>query len=242
MTSSHLRAADRCFWSGTCLLLIKFWSWEEVRFQETIKKWAIFASTTISLVAATFGVSQWNHSINRPHPSQSAGHSGAHKPPSMPSAISIAPPNGSWFTAWGDTTLPNTIRSTVNVTTIIPYRNRFNVMLVYFVQNRSIDKENNSKIMKSSLFSVHRSEPYLTIDTPVDPQILHETFGDETGLLSSEMNVALVILPLSVNPQKISKLSDAAHLRAGVFCCDSFPFSVIARINRNGKRVILMQR
>src|ERR1700687_2302119 len=88
-----------------------------------------------------------------------------------PGTVKLVPPPAGWLPAWGQSLPHNILRSVVDVTSIIPYRTHFHLMLVYRVADDTVDEQEDTRIIKSGLFSITEN-PKLVMDTPLSQEFL----------------------------------------------------------------------
>jgi len=141
------------------------------------------------------------------------------------------PPRG-WLLEWGESIPQNTVRSVADVTTIIPYRSHFHLLLVYRLADNTVDEQDDSKIIKSGLFSV-TEDSRLVMDTQLSQAFLDNAVADKSaGVVVIPMRVILLILPTSIGPEKISKISDAARFGGAVLTTNGFGLPTEKKILR----------
>ena len=97
-------------------------------------------------------------------------------------------------------------------------------------QDNTVDERENTRIMKSSLFTVSESlTPSLVMEMPINQEIVDRALGDKVGAITVPMRVALLLLPSSVTPEQISKISDAERLGGSVMTVNGFPLPLMRK-------------
>lgn len=155
--------------------------------------------------------------------------------------VKLVPPSAGWMPEWGQQILPHGVRSIVDVSTMIQYHKPIPLMLIYRIDDKSIEEQGDTRIVKSNIFHVAQ-EPRLTVDVQLPDDFIESGIQKklrESGeflpgkyAVTVPMKVALVALPKSAKPDDISKISDAAKLGGGVLAINGFPFSVEASVTK----------
>ena len=130
--------------------------------------------------------------------------------------------------AWGETLAGNeaglTIRSVVKTETLFQMRNHIRVMLVYRLDDSTIDEMNDREIAKSALFTV-TSNDQLIIDTPIPSHVFERGTPNKEGLFSVELKVYLAALPPWIGTDKINSLSDVKVYGGDILSVNGFAVS-----------------
>jgi hypothetical protein len=147
----------------------------------------------------------------------------------QPTGAAITAPPGGWFADWGTVVSSNssgpTIRCTVIVTPLIPYRDKIHLMLIYRRDDKTVNEDDDADIEKSALFSVG-ADDRLSMDTALPNGLIISPTDHRTGSIAVEMRVILVILPGNTPQGAISKLSDVRKHGGDIASRNGFPITI----------------
>jgi len=152
--------------------------------------------------------------------------------------IKLVPPPEGWLPEWGMQIPPLGVRSTVDVSTLLQYHKPIPLMLIYRIDDKTVDEQADTRIVKSNLFLV-ADTPRITIDVQLPEDFLVNGVVQKLGRLpvektnlSLQMKVALVVLPKGTTGEAISRISDATKLGGAVLIINGFPFSAEASVEK----------
>lgn len=158
--------------------------------------------------------------------------------PPQPTSVTITMPPAGWLAEWGTVTASDpsgpTVRCVAVVTPLIPYRDKFHLMLIYRRDNKTIDEDEDTEIGKSALFSVG-TDNQLAMDTRLANELIFSPTDTRTGTVIVPMRVVLILLPSNTPQSAISKISDVRRRRGDILTRNGFPMTL-------NRKAILEQR
>ena len=193
------------------------------------RKARIIVGVVITLALGSVGYRRFNSILHAPEKAEAA----KKEPPqaSATTTLQLIPPPGGWLREWGAPIPPLGVRSVVDLSTLIPYKKPIPLMLVYWIVDDTVDEQNETRIVKSNIFTV-AGNPRLTIDVQLYTQFLARVAPQKSEKLIVPMKVALLALPRTARPDDISRISDASKLGGSVLTVNGFPFPVEAKVTK----------
>lgn len=122
---------------------------------------------------------------------------------------------------------PNIAKATIATNKLTKHANEYNMILICRINDNKIDLLEDTKILKSNLFSITSSRKTIEIEMPSD-------FIERLYAKSNTLQFQLSLIPKAISSDAIKKIGDIEHL-GGIIFPEMNSVSGAARLNKGSK-------